>query len=157
MVVTGHSLGSVLAVYTAAELRNNISSTLTTPRPIDLYTYGQPHPGNLDLALYLDTQVDNGQGDNFRVTHTNDAAPQYGYLSDGYAHNSPEYWIYEDRNVNFTVVEDQIKVVGGTNSLQGNQVCSLSFPEFERGRGLIEDRERMGRGLVRILSTFNSS
>ncbi|CZR55434.1 uncharacterized protein PAC_05322 [Phialocephala subalpina] len=108
-VITGHSLGATQALFAAAEFRTNGTAAA-------LYDYGQPHAGDEEFARYVTEQ-----GNNYRVTHMNDAAPQYESPSLGYRHVSPEYWIYQDRNVNFTVAKDQIRVIYGINSTKGNE------------------------------------
>jgi predicted lipase len=85
---------------------------------MQLFSYGQPHVGDLAFAEYV-----SAQGENYRVTHTNDPAPRNGSsFSGGYVHIQPEYWIYEDRNDQLTVETDQIKVIYGFNSTDGNEV-----------------------------------
>lgn len=119
LVVTGHSFGATIAVFAAAEFRNNGTAT-------DLYTYGQPHVGDLIMSKYV-----SDQGNNYRVTHTDDPAPRFEDPSLGYRHITPEYWIYEDRNANFTVAPDQIKVIHGYNSSAGNEVRRDNFTNQE--------------------------
>lgn len=45
--------------------------------------------------------------------------------SQGHRHISPEYWIYEDRNGNYTVSTNQIMAIPGINSDVGNQVSTV--------------------------------
>jgi len=112
LVVTGHSLGAIQAIFAAAEFRTNGTAAM-------LYNYGQPHVGDQAFADYV-----TAQGDNYRVTHTDDPAPRMQFPALGYRHISPEYWIYKDRDANFTVGTSQIKVINGTNSNAGNEVST---------------------------------
>ncbi|KAI0531525.1 alpha/beta-hydrolase [Xylaria digitata] len=110
LAITGHSLGAAQAIFAAAELRTN--GTAAT-----LFTYGQPRVGDTALAEYVTSQ-----GQNYRITHTVDPAPRLppnGTVL-GYVHNSPEYWIFEDTNTNYTVNPGQIKVIYGINSTAGS-------------------------------------
>lgn len=113
LIITGHSLGATQSGYAAAEFRAN--GTKAT-----LYNYGGPHIGDINFAEFVTSQ-----GDNYRVTHTTDPAPRIGDPNSGYRHISPEYWIYEDRNQNFTVSTDQIQVIQGFNSIFGNEVSTI--------------------------------
>lgn len=117
LVLTGHSLGAAQALLAAAEFRTNNTQA-------ELFNYGQPHVGDETFAEYVTSQ-----GDNYRVTHTDDPAPRIGEPSLGYRHTSPEYWIYEDVDANYAVSPDQIKVVTGTNSVEGNQVRHVRLSE----------------------------
>jgi hypothetical protein len=36
----------------------------------------------------------------------------------GYRRMSPEYWTYEDRNANYTVASDQIKIIDSYDLMQ---------------------------------------
>jgi triacylglycerol lipase len=117
LALTGHSLGASQAMLAAAELRTN--GTAAT-----LFTYGQPRVGDTALAEYVTSQ-----GHNYRITHTVDPAPRLppnGTVL-GYVHNSPEYWIFEDTNPNFTVDPQQIKVIYGLNSTAGSLVSNMIF------------------------------
>jgi hypothetical protein len=113
LVVTGHSLGAAQSGYAAAEFRTNGTNAT-------LYNYGGPHLGDATFADFV-----TGQGGNYRVTHTNDPAPHIGDPSQGYRHINPEYWIYEDRNANYTVSTNQIMAIPGINSDVGNQVSTV--------------------------------
>lgn len=79
------------------------------------YNYGQPRIGDLNLVTYI-----TNQGNNYRVTHTNDVIPRIIATSAGFRHISPEYWISHDVNSQFTVGTDQIDVLDGYNNLNGN-------------------------------------
>lgn len=114
LIITGHSLGAVQAGYAAAEFRSNGTKAV-------LYNFGQPHLGDITFAEFV-----TNQGDNYRVTHTTDPAPRFNDPSLGYRHISPEYWIYQDRNQNFTVSTDQIQVISGFDSYLGNEVSAQS-------------------------------
>ncbi|KAH8649716.1 Alpha/Beta hydrolase protein [Tricladium varicosporioides] len=115
LVFTGHSLGGAQASYAAAEFRH-------VGVKARLYTYGAPHLGDLAFAKYV-----SAQGNNWRVTHTTDIAPRLlGDDTKGYRHISPEYWIFEDRNREFSVVEDQVKIVYGFDSKEGNQGTNMT-------------------------------
>ncbi|KAI3319762.1 alpha/beta-hydrolase [Xylariaceae sp. AK1471] len=110
LALTGHSLGGSQAVLAAAELRTNGTAAA-------LFTYGQPRVGDTALAEYVTRQ-----GQNYRITHTVDPAPRLppnGTVL-GFVHNSPEYWIFEDTNTNYTVNPEQIKVIYGINSTEGS-------------------------------------
>lgn len=108
--ITGHSMGGIHASLAAAEFRTNGTGTT-------LYTYGQSHVGDENFANYV-----TAQGNNFRVTHTVDVAPRLNSVTLGYRHISPEYWIFEDVDEDFTVGVGQVRVLEGIDNLEGNQV-----------------------------------
>ncbi|KAI2790440.1 Lipase [Penicillium oxalicum] len=106
LVVTGHSLGGALAMLAGLDL--NSQGYAPT-----IYTYGQPRVGNLALAQYI-TNV----GNQWRVTHADDAVPKLPPRLFGFSHASPEYWITSGDNV--AVTTGDVTVVTGVNSLGGN-------------------------------------
>ncbi|KAH6666802.1 Alpha/Beta hydrolase protein [Halenospora varia] len=111
LVITGHSLGGAQASYAAAEFRH-------VGVKAKLYTYGAPHLGDLTFAKHV-----SAQGNSWRVMHTTDISPRLlGDDTKGYRHISPEYWIYEDRDKEYSVVEDQVQIVYGFDSKEENQV-----------------------------------
>lgn len=78
VITTGHSLGGAVAALLGAHLRN-----LGTK--VDIYSYGQPHVGDSDISDYIQSQSPNN-GNNFRITHTNDVVPQLPL------HGAMPYW-----------------------------------------------------------------
>ncbi|KAL5360744.1 Alpha/Beta hydrolase protein [Aspergillus floccosus] len=107
LVFTGHSLGAAIATLGAAELR------ATDNWAIDVYSYGAPRVGNLELAEHI-TSV----GTIFRATHTNDIVPRLPPELVGYRHPSPEYWITSANGVEPTTAD--VKVLQGVGSRDGN-------------------------------------
>ena len=70
--------------------------------------------GNIPFVNFV-----TNQGNNFRVTHQQDVVPKLpGYLL-GYAHTSPEYWIFNSSN-NSPVAANDIKVSSGAVNFAGN-------------------------------------
>ncbi|KAG9241835.1 Alpha/Beta hydrolase protein [Calycina marina] len=112
IVATGHSLGGAIAALLAVQLRNY-------GHIVDLYTYGQPHIGNQDINLYIQSQSPT-QGTNVRVTHTNDVVPQLPPHSwqPEWDHYYPEYWITADGT---TTTENVNVVIGSLFSASGNE------------------------------------
>lgn len=108
VVVVGHSLGGAIAGFAAAEIRNKGINA-------DLYTYGAPRIGGQKLSDFI-TNQSNGQ--NFRVTHSDDPVPRLPPQQLGYAHISPEYWITSATNIPPTPAD--IIRLDGSNNLQGN-------------------------------------
>ncbi|KAB8068796.1 Alpha/Beta hydrolase protein [Aspergillus leporis] len=108
LAFTGHSYGAALAALAATALRN-------TGLTVDLYTYGQPRIGNLELAEHITNQ---NKGGNYRVTHTDDIVPNLPPKLIGYHHSSPEYWITSSDDV--TVTKDDVREIVGIDSREGN-------------------------------------
>ncbi|KAB8068894.1 Alpha/Beta hydrolase protein [Aspergillus leporis] len=118
IVFVGHSLGGALATLSAVTMRK-------LGHTVDLYTFGAPSVGNLELADYITAQ---GMGANYRITHLNDEVPKVLYkahrspilslLVPEYSQSSPEYWITSGNNV--SVAMSDIQVIQGVNSEAGN-------------------------------------
>lgn len=88
IVATGHSLGAAIAVLLGTKLRNE-------GMKVDIYTYGQPHVGDSDIANYIQNQSP-AMGDNYRITHANDVIaqlPLHGVIPyfGAWDHFYPEY------------------------------------------------------------------
>ncbi|KAI9754304.1 MAG: hypothetical protein M4579_004768 [Chaenotheca gracillima] len=105
VIVTGHSLGGAIADFAAAELRK-------AGQAATLYTFGAPRVGNDILSRFL-----TNQGNNYRVTHTDDPVPKLPPLALGFTHLSPEYHIESGDD---TVSASNINEYTGTINLSGN-------------------------------------
>ncbi|CAG8978273.1 hypothetical protein HYALB_00010225 [Hymenoscyphus albidus] len=89
VVMSGHSLGAALAALVGTMMRNE-------GMVVDIYTYGQPHLGTQDLSLSIQNQAPK-LGNNFRVTHFDDAVPKLPpHKFGGWDHYFPEFFI--DKN-----------------------------------------------------------
>ena len=114
IVVTGHSLGGAAAVYATIELRARYGIDRVT-----LYTYGQPRVGN-DVLSQLVTD----QGNNYRITHTDDGVPKLppeevpvvDTFTGVYRHISPEYWISSGLGNDITA----FRKLEGLSNYEGN-------------------------------------
>ncbi|KKY17792.1 extracellular protein [Phaeomoniella chlamydospora] len=115
-VIVGHSLGGAIATIAAGQLR-------TEGYPAGLFTFGSPRVGNPTTAEYISAQ----DGEQYRVTHTDDLVPKLPPTWLGYEHVSPEYWITSDTNV--TVTTSDIEVFTGFNYTGGNADTSTSSTE----------------------------
>lgn len=90
VVATGHSLGAAVSALLATMLRNAGTN-------VDLYTYGQPHLGTVDISNYIQSQSPS-KGTNFRITHFNDVVPQLPPHDLGdWDHYYPEFFINIDK------------------------------------------------------------
>ena len=67
----------------------DIKNTLTSPRTIYLYTYGQPRVGDDDFSNYVFTQI---PANYYRVTHYDDTVAHIPPLISGYKHAGHEVW-----------------------------------------------------------------
>ncbi|OIW28720.1 alpha/beta-hydrolase [Coniochaeta ligniaria NRRL 30616] len=88
LIITGHSLGASLATLTAAQLS-------TAYPDLTVFTYGEPRSGNPAFASFLDTTFSTSSVDTtkfYRVTHENDGIVVAPPLTDGYVHQSLEFW-----------------------------------------------------------------
>lgn len=104
-MVTGHSLGGAIATLAAAYLRQ-------AGHPCDLYPYGSPRVGNLALASFITAQ----EGNEYRITHTDDPVPKLPPITLNYRHISPEYWINTE---NVEVMAEDVEVCSGFANLTG--------------------------------------
>ncbi|KAF8858930.1 alpha/beta-hydrolase [Acephala macrosclerotiorum] len=103
IVMTGHSLGGAVAALLGAKLRN-------CGKSVDIYTFGQPHLGSVDVSHYIQSQAP-AYGSNYRITHTNDVVPQLPEHNwDSWDHFYPEFWIMKDSSM---VKTSDMKVVTG--------------------------------------------
>ncbi|KAF9886465.1 hypothetical protein FE257_011370 [Aspergillus nanangensis] len=107
LVFTGHSLGAAIATLAATELQT------TEGYSIELYSYGGPRVGNVELAEYITSL-----GDNYRVTHTDDIVPRLPPHIAGFRHSSPEYWITSANEEPVTTAD--VQVIEGVGSTDGN-------------------------------------
>ncbi|KAL4782766.1 Alpha/Beta hydrolase protein [Aspergillus varians] len=117
VVSTGHSFGAALATLAATVLRN-------AGHTVELYPYGSPRIGNDALAQYM-----TDQGNNYRVTHTDDPVPKLPPILLGFNHLSPEYWITSANNV--TPSTTDIQVITGIGSTDGNEGEKLDLSHSE--------------------------
>lgn len=108
VVVVGHSLGGAIADFAAVEIRKNGINA-------DLYTYGAPRIAGKKLSDFITNQ---SNGENFRVTHSDDPVPRLPPASFNFAHISPEYWVTPANNIVPTPA-DIIRLDGDVN-FQGN-------------------------------------
>jgi len=113
VVATGHSLGGAVGALVGTSLRNAGIS-------VDIYTYGQPKLGTVDISNYIQNQAPS-KGSNYRVTHYNDLVPSLPpHLVDNWDHYYPEYWIStEDGTSPKTTDIEQVNAV--LYALDGNE------------------------------------
>lgn len=109
VVVTGHSSGGALATYAAAYFKGMGLAP-------DLYTYGANAAGNPAFAEFASRQP----GQVFRITHLDDVGPKLPPLILGFAHPSPEYWIYKGSEIATSYAPSDIKICEGYTSLKCN-------------------------------------
>lgn len=83
---TGHSLGAVLTLYAALDVKQFAPST-----PMAIYTFGQPRSGNVEFANYAMTVFPNGTYQ--RVTHLTDIVP-HSPSNKPYMHAGNEAWYF---------------------------------------------------------------
>ncbi|CZR53089.1 uncharacterized protein PAC_02967 [Phialocephala subalpina] len=84
IVTIGHSLGGAVAALLGAKLRN-------CGKMVDIYTYGQPHLGSIDVSNYIQSPSPT-HGNNYRIAHTNDVIPQLPEHDwDNWDHFYPEF------------------------------------------------------------------
>ncbi|KAI4239153.1 MAG: hypothetical protein L6R40_005586 [Gallowayella cf. fulva] len=86
IVVTGHSLGGVVATLAAAEIRTISAHFLAET---ELYTFGSPRIANKEAARWLSQQ----SRYSWRITNETDLIPRSPPRVIGYHHVEPEYWI----------------------------------------------------------------
>ena len=67
----------------------DIKNTLTSPRTIYLYTYGQPRVGDDDFSNYVFSQI---PANYYRVTHYDDTVAHIPPRISGYKHAGHEVW-----------------------------------------------------------------
>ncbi|KXG51709.1 Lipase, class 3 [Penicillium griseofulvum] len=123
--VIGHSLGGGVATLAGTALR-------TQGFNLDIWTFGAPKPGNLELAKFITNQQSNSI---YRATHTTDPVPKVPlklpFLD--WSQPSPEYWITQETGVQVTT--DGVQYVEGINSRAGNAGSDrdLRWPNPEHG------------------------
>lgn len=107
IVAVGHSLGGAVAVFAAAQLRNDGYA-------VELYSFGQPRIGPSKISEYI-----SNQGSNFRVTHKADPVPRLPPIALGFVHISPEYYldVGNDEEVTLQDVEGPLE---GSINFKGN-------------------------------------
>jgi hypothetical protein len=116
VIITGHSLGGILATFAALDVK----SILSPKTDLSFYTFGCPRPGNDDFADYVMTVFPNG--DYSRVTHLKDLVPHVPSKNLGYKHAGQEIWYYSPivGDLSFAVCENGV-------GLEENKTCSNSF------------------------------
>ncbi|EKG10276.1 Lipase class 3 [Macrophomina phaseolina MS6] len=144
IVSVGHSLGGAVAVFAAAQLRND-------GYDVELYTFGQPRIGSSKISSYI-----TDQGSNFRITHKADPVPKLPPVLLGFVHISPEYYITVGNDEAVTLdsvegpLEGSVNWSGNTGNLKidfdahgwyfGNiSVCRPDVFEFKK-RGVYRGR-----------------
>jgi hypothetical protein len=109
VVMTGYSLGGAVATLATACLRLRRAAV---PAAVDLYTYGSPRVGNLELAkLVTVTTADRGAA--YRITHASDPVPRLPPIAFNYRHLSPEYWVLAQGNDTAVVTPDEVRICPG--------------------------------------------
>ncbi|ORX93192.1 alpha/beta-hydrolase [Basidiobolus meristosporus CBS 931.73] len=100
-VVTGHSLGGAVAVFTALDIKRNYAKEggnttalkrLNTDR-LYLHTYGEPRVGNEKFSQLVSTVLYTKPDRVIRVTSGNDPVPQIPLEVMMYQHHPHEVWI----------------------------------------------------------------
>lgn len=81
------------------------------------YSYGSPRVVNEELSEHITAQAPT-LGNNYRVTHLNDAVPQLPPTWFGYKHVSPEYYISADTGKNVSL--SSITALPGFENAMGN-------------------------------------
>ncbi|EOA81330.1 hypothetical protein ACJQWK_10556 [Exserohilum turcicum] len=114
--VTGHSLGGAVATFAAAGLR-------TEGFDVAMYTFGAPRIGGPSVSDFISKQA----GGNYRITHWNDPVSRIPFLTMGYVHVTPEYYI--DVKNKQEVRTSDIKVLDGSWNLKGNAKWLAMDPE----------------------------
>ncbi|KAJ9179490.1 hypothetical protein P3X46_011272 [Hevea brasiliensis] len=74
-VVTGHSLGGALAVLFPSVLVLHEENEIMQ-RLLGVYTFGQPRIGNMQLAKFMEAQLEHPVPKYFRVVYCNDLVPR---------------------------------------------------------------------------------
>lgn len=88
LLFTGHSLGAAMATIAAVEVASD-----TTPRAIDLYTFGSPRVGNAAFVEYAQKIFNAHPGStSTRMRRQLDIVPAIPPRSIGYRHLSTEVW-----------------------------------------------------------------
>jgi len=106
IVTTGHSLGGAISALMATMLRN-------AGYVVDMYSYGQPRLGSVDISLYISNQAP-ALGNNYRITHFDDEVPQlppHIPEDDPWDHLAPEYWITVNGTFTTPVTTSQIDII----------------------------------------------
>ncbi|KAK9679087.1 hypothetical protein K7432_016423, partial [Basidiobolus ranarum] len=101
VVVTGHSLGGAVAVFTALDIkRNNIKGSLANQRlntdRLFLHTFGEPRVGNENFSQLVSTALSTRSDSVIRVTSGNAPVPQIPLEVMRYQHHPHEVWIDGD-------------------------------------------------------------
>ena len=91
ILVTGHSLGGVLATLAAIDIKKSTGFL----GKMQLYTFGQPRVGNAQFADYV-TQII--PDDYYRVIHFTDPVPDLPSQLMGFKHSGTEIWYYSPMN-----------------------------------------------------------
>ena len=117
IIMTGHSLGGVLATYAALDIKRFIAPQAH----IIFYTFGSPRPGNDLFADFVMTVFPDGQYS--RITHYKDLVPHIPPENQGYQHAGNEVWYNSSTYQNLTYLECENGV-----GLGENQNCSETYP-----------------------------
>ena len=112
--VTGHSLGGALAVFAAADIKNNLFKDPS----VTLYTYGQPRVGNEAFSNFIFSILD---GSYVRVTHYDDTVAHVPPRITGFKHAGNELWF-----LNKAMDDNKKEYPNGANQ-EENGNCSNSF------------------------------
>lgn len=134
VVMAGHSLGAAIAAIVGTFMRNDgmivdiVSSSFPihhSPSNMPQYTYGQPHLGTADISNFIQSQAP-AKGNNFRVTHFDDAVPKLPPHDIGdWDHYFPEYFI--NLNEGTPAASNLERVDGNLFSKDGNEGAGKSL------------------------------
>jgi hypothetical protein len=98
VIVTGHSLGAVLAVFAAIDLK---AAGYAVSGPS--YTFGEPRAGNPAFAAYFQQLMP--QGTWYRLVHYEDIVPHLPPEDFGFQHAMTEVW-YNEAQTSYQVCTD---------------------------------------------------
>lgn len=116
VMITGHSLGGILATFAALDIK----PVLSPKTDLSFYTFGSPRPGNDQFSDFVMTHFPDG--DYSRVTHLRDPVPHVPSKNFGYKHAGQEIWYYSP------IVGDLSYLVCDNRAgIEENKTCSNSF------------------------------
>jgi predicted lipase len=90
ILLVGHSLGGVMAVLAALDLKAHYKDWLDH-KHVTITTLGQPRIGNHAFAKFHQTHFPNME-DVLRIVHSNDIVPHVPPTTAGYIHSMREVW-----------------------------------------------------------------